>query len=134
MRTLMFCAVNAGRIVRKAEVASACNASENHLAQVINRLAQLGFLHTVRGRAGGLQLGRPATLIKVGEVVRAFEATVPFTECMAGGGDTCPLVASCRLKCTIARALDAFYAALDTVTLADLVDDNDGLTQILKVA
>jgi Rrf2 family transcriptional regulator, nitric oxide-sensitive transcriptional repressor len=42
MRTLMFCAANPGRIVRKSEVATACNASENHLAQVIHLLARAG--------------------------------------------------------------------------------------------
>lgn len=134
MRTLMFCAVNAGRIVRKSEVAMACNASENHLAQVIHRLAQLGYLNTARGRTGGLQLGRPAHLIKVGDVIRTFESGVPFTECMTGGEDTCPLVAACRLKCALARALEAFYSALDPLTLADLVDDNDGLSRLLNVA
>ena len=56
MRTLMFCCVNADRIVRKHEVAAICNASENHLAQVINTLAQRGFINTQRGRAGGLRL------------------------------------------------------------------------------
>ncbi len=44
MRTLMFCAVNPGRIVRKHEVAEACGASENHLAQVIHLLARQNFL------------------------------------------------------------------------------------------
>ncbi|MDZ4134641.1 MAG: hypothetical protein U1D06_03475, partial [Paracoccaceae bacterium] len=34
MRTLMFCAVNDGRIVRKHEVAEACNATENHLIPI----------------------------------------------------------------------------------------------------
>ena len=134
MRTLMFCAVNSGCVVRKAEVASVCNVSENHLAQVIHRLAQLGFLHTTRGRSGGLQLGRPAALISVGEVIRAFESAVPFTECMTGGEGTCPLAATCRLKCALAGALEVFYAALDPVTLSDLTEDNDGLRRILCVA
>lgn len=49
MRTLMFCAVNPDRTVRKHEIAEACNASENHLAQVVNTLAQRGFVDTQRG-------------------------------------------------------------------------------------
>lgn len=134
MRTLMFCAVNEGRTVRKHEVAEACNASENHLAQVIHALAITGFLSTVRGRSGGLRLGRPATDIRVGEVVRTFEAALPFTECMEGGEGKCPLVGCCRLKCVLAGALEAFYAHLDRVTLADLVKDNSGLQQLLRVA
>jgi Rrf2 family nitric oxide-sensitive transcriptional repressor len=134
MRTLMFCAVNPGRIVRKHEVAETCNASENHLAQVIHLLAQRGFLRTVRGRAGGLLLGRPADDIKVGEVFRSFEAVLPFTECFAGGENACPLVAACRLKCVLADALTAFYDHLDRVTLSDLVAQNGDLETLLKVA
>ncbi len=85
MRTLMFCAANPGRIVRKQEVAETCNASENHLAQVIHLLAQKGYLKTIRGRSGGLMLGRRAEDIRVGEVFRAFEAGPPFGRGLARG-------------------------------------------------
>ncbi len=134
MRTLMFCAANPDRIVRKHEVAETCNASENHLAQVIHLLAQRGFLRTVRGRAGGLMLARSAESIRVGEVFRAFEAGLPFAECFAGAECNCPLVGSCRLKCVLAEALDAFYARLDAVSVADLMTGNTELQGLLKVA
>lgn len=134
MRTLMFCAVNPGRIVRKQEVAETCNASENHLAQVIHLLAQKGFLRTVRGRSGGLMLGRPADDIKVGEVFRSFEAVLPFAECFASAENSCPLVGACRLKCVLADALKAFYDELDKVSVADLVSNNCDLETLLKVA
>ena len=133
MRTLMFCAVNTGRTVRKHEVAEQCNASENHLAQVINTLAQMGFITTVRGRNGGLKLGRPADRIRVGEVAREFERPVPFAECFDDGSNTCPLSGNCYLKAALEAALDAFYAALDRVSVADLVDGNDGLHQLLSM-
>ncbi|GGW22268.1 Rrf2 family transcriptional regulator [Gemmobacter lanyuensis] len=134
MRTLMFCAVNAGRVVRKAEVAAACNASENHLAQVIHLLAQKGFLRTVRGRSGGLMLGRAAEEIRVGDVFRTFESGLPFTECFAGGENSCPLVACCRLKCALAEAVEAFYRSLDGHSVADMVVGNCELEGLLKVA
>ncbi|ESW61700.1 MAG: Rrf2 family transcriptional regulator [Rhodobacter sp. CACIA14H1] len=134
MRTLMFCAVNAGRTVRKHEVAEACNASENHLAQVIHLLAQKKFLRTVRGRSGGLTLGRPAETITVGEVFREFESVLPFTECSEGAENRCPLVGACRLKCVLDDALRAFYAELDRVSVADLVTGNCELQTLLKVA
>ncbi|MDR0808207.1 MAG: Rrf2 family transcriptional regulator [Gemmobacter sp.] len=134
MRTLMFCAVNPGRIVRKVEVAAACNASENHLAQVIHLLAQKGFLHTVRGRAGGLMLGHPPEQIRVGEVFRALESSLPFTDCFAGGENSCPLKGCCRLKCALAEAVEAFYASLDKLRLSDMVEGNCELETLLKVA
>ncbi|QYK40079.1 MAG: Rrf2 family transcriptional regulator [Paracoccaceae bacterium] len=133
LRTLMFCAVNNDRTVRKHEVAVACRGSENHLAQVIHALAIAGFLTTVRGRAGGLRLARPATAITVGDVVRKFEGPVPFAPCMDPGDTSCPLIGCCRLTCVLAAALEAFHAALDRVTVADLVDGNAPLADILRV-
>lgn len=133
MRALMVCAVNPGRYVRKHEIAAACNASENHLAQVVNALGQLGFADTQRGRAGGLRLGRPMEEITVGEVFRALEAKVPFTECFDDRANTCPLAGSCRLRSALAAALEAFYASLDSITLADLVADNVPLEHLLQI-
>lgn len=134
MRTLMFCAINDGRVVRKAEVAAACNASENHLAQVIHGLAQKGFLRTVRGRCGGLALGRPAEKICVGDVFRTFEGNLPFTECFSIRENHCPLSASCRLKCALSDALAAFYGSLDKLSLRDMVSENAELQDLLRVA
>lgn len=134
LRTLMFCAANPGRIVRKHDAALACNASENHLAQVIHALSLAGFLTTVRGRAGGLRLARDPAQIVVGDVVRKFESVLPFAPCMEPGGGDCPLAGCCRLKCALADALEAFHAVLDRVTLADLVDENDALSTLLRVA
>lgn len=134
MRTLMFCAVNPGQIVRKHEVATACGASENHLAQVIHLLARKGYIKTQRGRSGGLMLARAPEEIGVGEVFRAFEAVLPFTECTEERQASCPLAGCCRLKCVLDEALDAFYGRLDQSSLADLVDDNAALKTLLKVA
>lgn len=134
MRTLMFCAVNPGQIVRKHEVAEACGASENHLAQVIHLLARKGYIKTQRGRAGGLMLARAPETIGVGEVFRSFEAVLPFTECTEEKQATCPLASCCRLKCVLQEALDAFYARLDRSTLADLIVENIELHTLLKVA
>jgi len=130
MRVLMFCAANDDRLVTKSEIAACCNTSENHLAQVVNRLAQLGFLYTQRGRNGGLRLGRPADRITAGEVFRATESEVPVTECFSNE-NTCPLVEACLLRPAIAEAVEAFYARMDRVTLADMVCGNDRLMQIM---
>lgn len=137
MRVLMFCAVNPDRIVRKHDIAEACNASENHLAQVINTLAQKGFLETQRGRSGGMQLARPDTEIGVGDVLRTFEASLPFAECFDPESNTCPLRNAClfrdALADALADALEAFYTALDRKTLRDLVEDNTALESMLTL-
>lgn len=133
LRTLMMCAVNEGSTLRKHEIAETCNASENHLAQVINTLAQLDFVQTVRGRRGGLRLGLPKERISVGAVFRAFEAGVPFAECFEPKANTCPLTSACALRKALIAALEAFYGSLDRLTLADLVNDNAGLKRLLSL-
>lgn len=132
LRTLMVCAVNNERVVRKTDVATAINASENHLAQVVNQLGQHGFINTIRGRNGGFTLARSPQQISVGDVFRTFEADLPFIECFSGS-NTCPLKAVCRMGGHLAKAVEAFYATLDPLTLHDLVDCNNGLEALLTL-
>ena len=132
VRLLMFCAANRDRLVIKSEIAKTCNISENHLAQVINQLSQLGYLHTQRGRNGGITLAREATAIRIGDVFRDVEGDLPLAECFADADNTCPLVSACRLRLALADAAQAFYAHLDDITLDALICDNVDLLKILN--
>lgn len=133
-RVLMSCAVNDGMTVRTSEIAERCNASVNHLLQVVNLLQSNGFVETLRGRSGGLRLTRKMDDISIGQVFRLFESSVPFAECFNTEANTCPLSSTCRLKGYISRALEAFYHELDMVTLADLVKGNCGLSALLDMS
>lgn len=132
VRLLMYCAANEDRLVTKSEIAECCNISENHLAQVINQLSQLGYLHTQRGRNGGMSLGRPASEIQIGSVFRHVEGGLPMVECFADADNTCPLTDACRLRLALSDAAQAFYASLDDITLEALVCDNPELIRILQ--
>lgn len=131
MRALMYCAVNSGVVVRKSDIATACNTSENHMAQVINTLSHFGLVQTTRGRNGGVQLAKSPDEISVGAVFRKLESGVPFAECFAGDTNTCPIVDMCRLRGALSGALAEFYKALDKLTLADMVRDNQPLEEAL---
>lgn len=134
IRVLMACAVNHGRTLRTSDIAERCNASVNHLLQVVNLLQEHGFVETLRGRSGGLRLAGPMNRLSVGAVFRVFEAHVPFAECFDPLSNTCPLTATCRLRSYIARAVEAFYHELDLITLEDLVRGNCGLQALLDMA
>ena len=132
VRLLMYCAAHSDRLVTKAEIADCCNISENHLAQVINQLSQMGYLSTHRGRNGGMSLARSAPEIRIGDVFRDVEGNLPIVECFADKDNTCPLTDACRLKTALADAAQAFYSSLDDITLEVLVCDNHDLLQILQ--
>jgi len=134
MRVLMACAVNDGTTLRTADIAARCNASVNHLLQVVNLLQEHGFVETIRGRSGGLRLSGAPGGVSIGQVFRLFEAGTPFAECFDGAQNTCPLTATCRLRGYLSRAVEAFYHELDMVTLEDLVRGNCGLSRLLDMA
>lgn len=132
-RALMACAVNPDKILRTQDIAERCNASVNHMFQVVNVLQELGFIETIRGRSGGVRLACEPERISIGAMFREVEGVVPLAECFEGGARTCPLEGNCRLATYLQRALDAFYHELDMITLADLVKGNCGLEMLLEM-
>lgn len=120
LRVLIYLAVRGDELVTIREIAGAYAISHNHLMKVTHRLQLEGFVQTVRGKAGGMTLARPAEKIRVGEVVRAMEPDFTLVECF-GPDNRCVIAPSCSLTGVLARALQAFLGELDRCTLADLV-------------
>lgn len=103
-------------------VAARMGMSEDHLMKVVQRLAQLGVVATVRGRGGGMRLARPAAEISIGTVVRATEGNMCLVPCFDGGDEAaCPITAACAIVPALEAAREAFLARLDEVTLASLL-------------
>lgn len=121
LRILMYCALHPNQLVRVEDIASAYGISRPHLLKAARHLGQLGYLRTLRGRTGGVQLERQAEDIIIGEVVRQTEFCGDFVECFNPASNTCPLIGLCRLSQLFRCALDAFFQELDKVTLSDMV-------------
>lgn len=101
-----------------AEIAGLFDISLHHLHKVVQALQQGGFIHTTRGRGGGMSLAGPPAEVTVGAVVRALESNLDIVECF--GGSACALLPGCGLKGVLAGAQHAFLAHLDAVTLAEI--------------
>lgn len=132
LRMLMQLAVAGDRLVTVAEVADRHEISKNHLMKVAQTLSNLGMVHSVRGRGGGLQLGRPAKSIPLGAVARALEQGSALVACFPNGNGACRIVPSCRLKGILAEAQEAFFSVLDRYSVDDLVKRNPDLHLILE--
>lgn len=131
LRMLMYLAVHRDRPCRVTDVAADYGISRNHLLKVALKLGRLGYLATARGRTGGIALARPPEYINLGDVVRQMEDGFDLTECMRDGG-TCAITPSCRLKSVVGRALDAFLAVFDGVTLAEIAGNKHELLALLE--
>ncbi|NYD40630.1 Rrf2 family transcriptional regulator [Nocardioides panaciterrulae] len=89
-----------------------------HAAKAVAALQRLGVVETRRGRAGGLSLREEARSFSVGRLVRDLERPAEVVQCE--GPTPCPLRGGCRLRTALRDAQEAFFAALDPLTIADL--------------
>lgn len=117
------------RLPAVLDIGRAYGISVNHLSKVAQRLGQLGFIVTTRGRTGGLQLGRDPSQIRIGELVRATEQFT-LVECFDPAGNTCPITPACELKRALWEAQQQFLKALDRYTLADVLTRREELVQL----
>lgn len=108
------------------EIATCYGISKNHLTKVVHQLGKSGFLETVRGKYGGVRLAKAPETVALGQFIRRTEDDFALTRCMRTGdqaGDdlSCRLTGSCLARHALGEGLDAFFAVLDRVTLADLL-------------
>ncbi|MGV3572883.1 MAG: Rrf2 family transcriptional regulator [Ramlibacter sp.] len=131
LRVLIYLAAQPGQRATIAGIAAAFGVSENHLVKVVHFLGKRGWLANVRGKGGGLALGRAPEQIVVGRVVRDTEGPAGVAECFGEDGGACRIAPACRLRGVLGEAVAAFYAVLDRYTLADLVVNRDALATVL---
>jgi Rrf2 family nitric oxide-sensitive transcriptional repressor len=133
LRVLMYLAADPERRATIAQIATAFDISENHLVKVVHFLGRQGWIETVRGKGGGMQLALPPEAINVGHVVRKTEGEALPAECFLPEGGACAITAACRLKHVLADAVKAFYGVLDQYTLADIARNRQTLAKVLMI-
>ena len=129
IRILMYCAANEGRLSRIPEIAAAYSVSELFLFKILQPLVEAGLVQTVRGRNGGVRLGKPATEITLFDVVRVTEESFAMAECFERDATDCPLIDSCGLN----EALGAFFEVLESYTIDDLVKTRPAMRSLLGI-
>jgi DNA-binding IscR family transcriptional regulator len=67
---------------------------------------------------GGYRLGLPPSAVTIGQVIRALEGPVAVVRCMSDHGE-CP---------------QAITELLDTMTIAELIDENGAGDELIKEA
>lgn len=126
LRALIYMAtLPAGQMTNITQVTDTYGVSRNHMVKIINQLSRLGYVAAVRGKNGGIRLGKPASEIVIGHVVRQMEP-LQLVNC-----DACAITPACRLRQALKTATEQFLRELDNYTLADLVKDNHPLYKIL---
>ncbi len=105
-----------------AELAAKLDVSRDHLIKVLQRLAAGGYVQTMRGAGGGVRLLVQPTAIRLGDVLTWLEDEQALVECFREDGGHCVLTGFCALRPRLDRARHAFYAEMNTSTLADCIN------------
>lgn len=133
LRFLMFLGSRPGRVTI-ADVAEFFGISKDHLAKVVQRMVQLGYVRSIRGINGGIELSRSLETVSVGQVLRDFEGAMHYLECVGSDTIVCAIQPGCGLKKILAEAERLQWEYLDTVMLASVVRPGLDLVQLTKPA
>jgi Rrf2 family nitric oxide-sensitive transcriptional repressor len=133
LRALIALGLAPERIQTVTSISHAYGISRNHLVKVVARLAELGYVETMRGKGGGVRLARAPGAIRIGEVVRGMEAELGVVPCLQSGGGRCVIAPACRLKGLLAEATGDFLATLDRYTLEDMLKPRAPLGRLLGI-
>ncbi len=131
-RILIYLASFQPKVCRIEEIAEAYKISRSHLVKIVQELRRLGYIETVRGRAGGLILGRTPDHIQVGQLLQQMEPHLKLLECFDRQQNQCVLSPSCELKHWLGKALANFLQTFDGLTLADLLQERQAMSRLLQ--
>lgn len=128
LRTLIFLATRPGR-AQISQIAQFFRISSHHVAKAVHRLAREGYIRTIRGVGGGIELARPANDIVLGELILRFEGNLHLLDCV-GVNDVCTIQPNCRLRQILCAAERVQIDYLNDFRLSDLVRDGASLVHL----
>ncbi len=128
LRTLIYLAVHAERAT-VGQISEFYGISAAHVAKVVNRLARLGYVRSLRGIGGGLELAQRPQDVRIGEVILAFEGNLHLLECTTVE-NMCAIQSFCKLKNVMAEAERLQREYLLSVTLLDVLPTRRQTQQI----
>lgn len=99
--------------------------SEHYLEQLMAVLRKSGLVTSVRGAMGGYELALPPERIRIGDIIRVLEG--PVTTASQGDPPQTDDINRMTLEATWKRIADGINEVLDSITLADLLQEAERL-------
>lgn len=105
------------------EVAERQDISEKYLESIVKSLVKAKILKGSRGKGGGYRLVRPPEECTLGSILRLTEGDLAPVSCLEEGEVVCEKAAECPTLPTWLRLNNLIQRFLNSVTLADLMDE-----------
>ena len=114
-----------GTMVQIATISENENISHKFLESILLTLRKSGILGAKKGKGGGYYLLKPASEIKMTEVIRTLEGPIAMVPCVSLNYyekcDDCPDEEACSVHKLMIQVRDNTLQVLRNNTLADLV-------------
>jgi Rrf2 family protein len=108
-----------------ADIAEEARVPRKFLEQILLSLKRRGIVQSVRGRAGGYRLGRPAKEISFADIIRETDGPLALSPCVSVTAyhkcPDCVDEATCAIRKVLLAARDATADVLESRTLAQAV-------------
>jgi Rrf2 family protein len=123
LRAMIYLADNTGPMLQIKDISQHENIPIKFLEQILLALKNAGLLQSKMGFGGGYYLARPASEIKLGQIVRILDGPLAPVRCvsqMAYEPCDCPDEQTCGLRMVMGDVRNAIADILDNTSLADV--------------
>lgn len=112
-----------GEFLTLAQIAGREGISQANAGKVMWLLNKAGLVSSIRGTKGGYMLARPATEIRLSEIIKVLDEDTVAGHCKSYAGilDTCVHTSDCGIRSVIVNVHEVVERALSSITLAQLV-------------
>lgn len=123
-------------LVLIADLAESENIPKKFLEQILLDLKRAGILASTKGKGGGYALGRPASDISVGAIIRVIEGPLAMVPCVSqhspGVCEECRNPLACGIRGVMKEVRDQTALILDNTSILTVIRSEEELGLALK--
>ena len=123
LRMMIEFGMNLDQCTKISQVAARQGISDKYLEQIVTLLHRAGYVRSSRGAQGGYMLTRKPEEYTVGMILRQVEGSLSPVPCLDGESNQCERASDCAALTFWQQLKDAIDQTVDSVTLADLVEE-----------
>ncbi len=135
MRCLRLVALEgAEKALSLSDIARREHVPKPYAQQIMHQLRRAGLVKSTRGTQGGFTLAKPSSEISVGDILRVLENNASANACETfNKKNECGHMGDCSIRPVWETVAQRLWAALDHITLNDLIKDEKSVSKRLEI-
>ena len=127
-----------GDALRIEEIARRAETPKRFLEHILLEIRNAGYIASIRGRNGGYLLIKDPAANPLSELLRMIDGPIAPLMCLSRRAyhrcDDCADETTCRIRKVFAEVFWSYLLLIESLTLADLLDQPVAAQQVLSVA